>query len=336
MGAKGGDRDWQQVRRPAGNYARLTLVAVFRPSLVRNQMSVRFVAMLIALSAGLPSVATQAAACPDTPHRFEFFKLFAPALARSKDIWVYLPAGYDCGEARYPVFVFNDGHDLFDWSPFAGEFEAALAAEFDTREGWYGTWRLAEQLERAAAEGRLPPMIAVGIASDDGRRSGDLVPVAWGGASDPRGVDYAIFVARTLVPVVDRRYRTVADRRCRGIGGASLGGVSALQIGLAHGDLFGMALVFSPVVGDPAIADWLTTAWAFHPVRDTLFLADFDDDRVGRRDRDWFAAMIGAAETARQVEMRQTPGGRHWIDSWADRVIPAMERLAAARCPAPR
>lgn len=277
-----------------------------------------------------------AAACPDTSHRFEFFRLFAPALARSKTIWVYLPAGYDCGDGRYPVFLFNDGHDLFDWSPFAGEFEASLAAEFDTREGWYGTWRLAEQLDRAAADGRLPPMIAVGVASDDGRRSGDLVPVPWGGASDARGVDHAIFVARTLVPVVDRRFRTIADRRCRGIGGASLGGVSALQIGLAHGDAFGMALAFSPVVGDPAIADWLTTAWAFHPARDTLFLIDFDDDRVGGRDRDWFAAMVDAAGVGRQADLTQTPGGRHWIDSWAERVIPALERLVAARCPAAR
>lgn len=277
-----------------------------------------------------------AAACPDTPQRFEFFRLFAPALGRSKDIWVYLPPGYDCVDQRYPAFYFNDGHDLFDWRPFAPDFDGDLAAEINQREGWYGSWRLGEQLVVAAAEGRLPPMIAVGVASDDGRRSGDLVPVPWGGAGEARGVDYAIFVARTLVPVIDRRFRTVADRRCRGIGGASLGGVSALQIGLAHGNTFGMALVLSPVVGDPAIADWLTTAWDFHPVRDTRFLVDFDDDRVGRRDRDWFAAMVGAAGTGRQVDLTQTPGGRHWIDSWAERVVPALERLVGESCPAPR
>ena len=298
-------------------------------------MHFRLAAVVLVLCAEL-LVSAPAAACPDAPHRFEFFKLFAPALARSKDIWVYFPAGYDCGDRRYPVFVFNDGHDLFDWSPFAGEFEAALAAEFDTREGWYGTWRLAEQLDRAATEGRLPPMIVVGIASDDGRRSGDLVPVPWGGSSDSRGVDYASFVARTLVPAIDGRYRTVDDRRCRGIGGASLGGVSALQTGLAHGDAFGMALVFSPVIGDPAIADWLTTAWAFHPVTDTRFLVDFDDDFVGRRDRDWFVGLLEESRTGRQVTVVRTPGGRHWIDSWAERVVPALERLVGESCPGPR
>lgn len=245
-------------------------------------------------------------ACPDTPHRFETFSLFAPALGAPKRVLVYLPPGYDCALGRhYPVFYFNDGHDLFDWNPFAGDLDPLLAAEIEGREAWYGSWRLAGQLDRAAAAGRLPPMIVVGIASDDGPRSRDLAPVAWGGAMEGRG-----------------------------IGGSSLGGVSALQIGLTHADDFAMVLALSPVVGDRAIATYLAAAWpAIHRIEPTAFLVDFDDDAIGRADHDWFAAMAGAATHTGQAILLQTPGGRHNIASWRERAVPALERLFAAHCP---
>ena len=50
--------------------------------------------------------------------------------------------------------------------------------------------------------------------------------------------EYGDFVAHTVVPAIDRRFRTMPERGCRGIGGASLGAISALQIGLAHPDRF--------------------------------------------------------------------------------------------------
>ena len=190
----------------------------------------------------------------------------APSLGRAKRVLVYLPPGYGCeAPRRYPVFYFNDGQDLFDWNPFAAELDPALAAEIAVREGWYGSWRLDAQLDRAMAEASLPPLIVIGIASDDGLRSRDLVPVPWDGSAEGHGTEYGEFVVQTVVPAVDRRYRSIAERRCRGIGGASLGGVSALQIGLSHPDSFGLVLVFSPVLGDPAIASYLA---AIRPIVD--------------------------------------------------------------------
>ena len=92
-------------------------------------------------------------------------------------------------------------------------------------------------------------------------RSRDLVPVPWAGSGKGRGGAYGDFVARTVVPAIDDRFRTIADRRCRGIGGASLGAISALQMGLAHPERFGLVLAFSPVLTDAAIAGYLAAAW---------------------------------------------------------------------------
>jgi enterochelin esterase-like enzyme len=273
--------------------------------------------------------------CVDAPHRLESFSLFAPALGRSKRILVYLPPGYDCSASRrYPVFYFNDGHDLFDWNPFASDLDPALAAEIAAREAWYGSWHLEGQLDHAIAVGRLPPLIVVGIASDDGMRSRDLAPVPWSASAEARGALYGDFVAHTVVPTVDARFRTVADRRCRGIGGASLGGISALQIGLTHAEGFGLALSLSPVLGDLAIARYMAATWAAadHPDAPAI-LIDFDDDPRGTADLEWFASRVAAGTgRGRQAALIQTPGGRHSIASWAKRVVPALIRLFDVPC----
>jgi hypothetical protein len=309
-----------------------------RPAMSREMMSICLVAVVLtSLLINLTvAKADQADTCPRSSSRFELFSLLAPSLDRSKQIRVYLPPGYDCaGTRRYPVFYLNDGQDLFDWNPFAADLGPALAAEIAAREAWYGSWRLEDRLGRAIAAGDLPPMIVVGVASDDGLRSRDLAPVPWDGSGEARGAEFGGFVAEAVVPAVDRRFRTATDRRCRGIGGASLGGVSALQIGLAHPDRFGMVLAFSPVLRDPAIAGHLAATWpAADRVARSAYLVDFDDDPVGTADLGWFTSVVGTATDAgRRTALVQTPGGRHAIDSWAGRVVPALRLLFDAQCP---
>jgi enterochelin esterase-like enzyme len=270
--------------------------------------------------------------CPTTPHRFESFALEAPALERAKRILVYLPPGYDCDPGgRYPALYVNDGHDLFDWDPVAATLDPPLAAEIARREGWYGSWHLEAQLDGALAAGSLPPLIVVGIASDDGLRSRDLAPVPWSGSAEARGLAYGDFVAATVVPAIEARFRVATDRRCRGIAGASLGGVSALQIGLAHPELFGLVLALSPLLTEPAIAGYLARSWrAAGPAQ--AYLVDFDDNPLGAADRRWLGALVGASGPPRQVALLQSPGGHHALASWRARVLPALTRLLAGRC----
>ena len=286
--------------------------------------------------AGVPALADPTGACADPSHRLESFALPAPELGRAKRILVYLPPGYHCApQRRYPAFYLNDGHDLFDWNPFAAGLDPAVAAEIALREAWYGSWRLEAQLDRAIAAGQLPRLIVVGIASDDGMRSRDLAPVPWDGSAEARGAAYGDFVADQVVETIDTRYRTVAERRCRGIGGASLGAVSALQLGLAHARRFSLVLALSPVLGEPSLAASVAAAWArADPAGPSTFLIDFDDDPIGAADRAWFRALLdGAPDPGRQTILLQTPGGRHAIASWAARALPALHRLIAARCP---
>jgi enterochelin esterase-like enzyme len=281
-----------------------------------------------------PGSATEAKPCSDRSHHIRSLSLFAPSLDRSKRLFIYLPSGYDCADdRRYPVFYFNDGHDLFDWSLPPAELEPAFTAELLRREGWYGSWRLAGQLEQAAKTGRLPPMIVVGIASDDGFRSSDLAPSPWQGSKEGGGAYYGDFIASIVVPAIDDRFRTIRDRRCRGIGGASLGGVSALQIGLSHRNLFGMVMSLSPILADPAFADYVKNALAAsHRAASLNLLVDFDDDPTSAADQVWFHSLSASMSAAgSRAILTRTSGGRHRIASWAKRVIPALTQLFDAQ-----
>ncbi len=58
--------------------------------------------------------------------------------------------------------------------------------------------------------------------------------------------DFEQFIAHDLVRSIDARYRTLADRRSRGLAGHSMGGYGAARIGMKHPDIFGALYMMSP------------------------------------------------------------------------------------------
>ncbi|GAB5521470.1 MAG: hypothetical protein RhofKO_37210 [Rhodothermales bacterium] len=62
------------------------------------------------------------------------------------------------------------------------------------------------------------------------------------------GPNYARFLVKEVKPFIDETYRTLPDQANTSVGGASLGGLISLYLGLAHPDVFGGLLVASPSV----------------------------------------------------------------------------------------
>ena len=63
----------------------------------------------------------------------------------------------------------------------------------------------------------------------------------WGGAQyldSPAIGDYETHVVREVIPAIDARFRTIATRDARAIGGKSSGGFGALVLAMRHPDLF--------------------------------------------------------------------------------------------------
>jgi S-formylglutathione hydrolase FrmB len=107
---------------------------------------------------------------------------------------------------------------------------------------------------------------------------------------------YDEYIARDVVQFVDRRYRTLADRRHRGIAGLSMGGYGAVALALSYPDVFSAAAshsgVLAPAVGggqgavprdrfdfDSLRASWSRGLWALLP-------SVFGKDSVGWAVRD--------------------------------------------------
>ena len=136
-------------------------------------------------------------------------------LGRSVDYCVALPPGYDAGADRYPVLYYL--HGLFEhaqsWSEHSGQ----------------QTW------ESLMSQGKIGKFIVV---MPEGGKSFYV-------NSLDGHERYEDFFIQELVPAIDHKYRTIANRGTRGITGVSMGGYGALHLGMMHPDVFGAASAHS-------------------------------------------------------------------------------------------
>lgn len=143
---------------------------------------------------------------------------------------VQLPPHHDENE-RYPVLYLNDGQDLQDV-------------------------RVRDTLQAGYETGTLRPMILVamhmpkdrmGAYGLSDRAAGHSVIAATKyGPVGTHAHAYSQWVAETLVPWVDARYRTQADAKGRTVLGWSLGGLNAFDLGWNYPEVFGHVGAFSP------------------------------------------------------------------------------------------
>jgi S-formylglutathione hydrolase FrmB len=67
--------------------------------------------------------------------------------------------------------------------------------------------------------------------------------------------DFEQFIAHDLVRYIDAHYRTIPDRRSRGLAGHSMGGYGTTRIGMRHPDMFGALYMMSPCCLSPRQPD---------------------------------------------------------------------------------
>jgi predicted alpha/beta superfamily hydrolase len=145
---------------------------------------------------------------------------------------VWMPPGYDdAAAAHYPVLYLNDGQNLFDpATAFAGIH-----------------WQVAETATRLIAEGKIRPLIIVGIDNSKSR-TGEYIPYR---SKDPKvlkpnGKSYPDFLRREVMPLIERRYPVLKGPENTGLGGSSLGGLITLYTQLAAPGVFRRLLIESP------------------------------------------------------------------------------------------
>ena len=115
---------------------------------------------------------------------------------------------------------------------------------FDKATSYSGEWEVDETLNTLHYAYNLD-VIVVAIDNSDERMQ---EYTAWTheryGA--PKGKEYVEFIAKTLKPAIDQKYRTKKDAQNTAIMGSSMGGLISHYAAFAHPDVFGKAGVFSP------------------------------------------------------------------------------------------
>ena len=134
-----------------------------------------------------------------------------------RPLWVYTPPGYDEGTERYPAVYVIQGYTghVAMWAnrnPYRQPFPETADAVFAT--------------------GAAPGCVLVFVDAW----------TAYGGSQfvdSPGTGRYHSYLCDEVVPFVDSRYRTIADRASRGISGKSSGGFGAMITPMLRPDLFG-------------------------------------------------------------------------------------------------
>ena len=151
-----------------------------------------------------------------------------PQLGRTRRIWVYLPPDYKTTSKKYPVIYMHDGQNLFD------AFTSG-----------YGEWGVDEVMDSLFLQ-RAPMAIIVGVDHGGSERLTEYNPWSNERFGKGRGDDYADFLAQTLKPYIDQKFRTLAAAKSTAVAGSSMGGLISMYTAAKYPAIFGKAGVFSP------------------------------------------------------------------------------------------
>jgi predicted alpha/beta superfamily hydrolase len=190
-----------------------------------------------------------------------------PADIGQVQVTVWLPPGYDRDRrCRYPVLYMHDGQNVF----------------FPQRSGFNKVWAADKAALQLIRGRRVAPFLIVAVDHPNVTRfvryfpsrvvSGEFRQGIEGFAKGKLGGDdYLTFLAETLKPAIDSRFRTRPHARHTAVAGSSMGGLISLYALTERADVFGKAAavsMHSPLIDpdllarEPAMAARVKADWA--------------------------------------------------------------------------
>ncbi len=216
----------------------------------------------------------------------------------TRELTVYVPPGYDeTRNRRYPVLYLLHG--------FANDHHS-----------WHRYGRANDIVDNLLAQKATEPFLIVmplGYGGAQVNGDGTGIPRTGGG---PPGGDAALYerdLLEDIIPMIDRKYRTIADRKHRAIAGFSMGGGQAGRFGLRHLETFSQVGIMSAGMAGGPDTEPLATL-AVNPAKankqiDLLWIACGKEDTAMKGAKTLHSALDQAKIEHTFLE---TEGAHHW------------------------
>jgi enterochelin esterase-like enzyme len=214
----------------------------------------------------------------------------------TRELTVYVPPGYDqARNRRYPVLYLLHG--------FANDHHS-----------WHRYGRANDILDNLLAQRKIEPFLLVmPLGYGGAHTNGDGMGIAPKG--DARG-DASLYerdLLEDIIPMIDSKYRTLADRKHRAIVGFSMGGGQAGRFGLRHLETFSQVGIMSAGMAGGSDTEPMATLAAnsarTNRLIDLLWIACGKDDTALKGARSLHQALEQAGIEHTFLE---TDGAHHW------------------------
>ena len=228
----------------------------------------------------------------DVPHgAVSLVRYVASTLNNARrEMYVYTPPGYEKSSISYPVLYLIHGGG-------------------DTAISWSTAGRANDILDNLIAEQKAKPMIIV-------------MPSGWtpsGGqvmTSDATKDPFTGEMIKDIIPLVQARYRTLANPENRALSGLSMGGIQTLNIGLHHlGTFRYVAVMSSGWISEDDRQSFYRSEAAQIPKYNSqlkLFWWGWGQTDIARANG--LAVIDKFKSEGVKIETMETPGGHEWAN----------------------
>ena len=260
---------------------------------------------------------------PELSGELRLHELQSRIFRNTRMLRVWLPPGYSAPENQgrhYPVFYLNDGQNLFD--------KATAYIGVD--------WQADEAADRLIREGRIPPLVLVGIDNAQKDRPREYLPYRTFNPPimRPQGKHYPNFLLNEVMPFLYQRYRIARGPENTGLGGSSLGAIISLYTAMDRPGIFGRLLLESPSLF-VSNRQFLKCSRAFRQWPEKIFMAMGTNEAGSEgRDRQVVEDVLALERVLRRAGLNEDrllvridEGATHNEREWAKRFPEALAFL---------